>query len=326
MEVDVINYGARITRILVPDNTGKGTDVILGFNNPKAYLEAYEQYHGATIGRFANRISAGQFQLHGQTYHIKPNNGKNALHGGKSGFHARTWEVKNVEKGQAAFYYQSLDGEEGFPGNLSVWVTYTLSEDNELNIAFRANTDKTTVINLTNHAYFNLNGEGSGSILDHQLQIQADSFLPVGLDQIPTGELKKVQGTPFDFREARPIGSKIQMPDDQLTIGHGYDHNYVLPTGRDNDQPIASVWSAKTGIRMDVFTTEPGVQFYTANFLNGKDLGKSGRPYEKQEAFCLETQHFPNSPNEPSFPTTELAPGNTFLSQTSFKFSIQPIK
>ncbi len=325
MEVGLTDYGARITRIEVPDKNGKATDVVLGFDSRKAYLEAYEQYHGATIGRFANRIAGGTFTLDGQPYHIRPNNGKNALHGGKGGFHARIWEVKNVETGQAEFYYRSLDGEEGFPGNLSVWVTYTLSDDNELRITFRANTDAPTVINLTNHAYFNLNGEGSGSILDHLLYIQADSFLPIDADQIPTGELRAVGSTPFDFREPRSIKSGIQIPDEQLIIGHGYDHCYILPAGRDEDHAIASAWSAQTGIRLEVFTTEPGVQFYTGNFLNGKDLGKSGRPYERQGAFCLETQHFPDSPNQTSFPSTVLKPGTTYTSTTIMKFTTAQI-
>lgn len=322
-EVVLTDYGARITGLCVPDNRNALTDVVLGFSTAEQYLSAAEPYHGATVGRFANRIARGVFSLDGNVYHVPPNNGENALHGGSGGFHNRFWKREYATETEAEFSYQSVDGEEGFPGNLSVWVTYTLTEDHAVRIRFRADTDAATVVNLTNHAFFNLNGEGSGPIADHLLQIHAEGYLPVDRQQIPTGEIRAVAGTAFDFREAKPIGQDIAAQDEQLDIGHGYDHCYVLE--KDVSRPdvvAASAWSHRTGIRMDVFTTEPGMQLYTGNFLNGKDTGKSGNSYRKQEAFCLETQHFPDSPNQPVFPGVILLPGEIFLSETIFKFSV----
>ncbi len=323
MIVGLSDFGARIVSILVPDKSGDPTDVVLGFNSIQEYLNATEIYHGVTVGRFANRIANGRFTLEGETFYIQPNNGPNALHGGANGFHNHVWDRRVVYKEKADFYYVSADGEEGFPGKLSVRVKYRLTDDNELVITYRAETDKPTVINLTNHAFFNLNGEGNGDVLDHLLQIRADTYLPVDTNQIPTGILESVENTPFDFREMKQIGLDITQPNEQLTKGSGYDHNYVFKaeatTGR---SPVATAISPLTGIRLDVLTTEPALQLYSGNFLCGKDQGKQGVFYQKHSAFCLETQHFPDSPNQPDFPTTLLLPGQLFHSETIYRFSI----
>lgn len=323
MAVALSDYGARIVGVVVPDKAGKPTDVVLGFDSIQGYLAADEIYHGVTVGRFANRIANGHFTIEGKTFSIKPNNGPNALHGGGGGFHSRVWDLRVVYREKADFYYVAADGEEGFPGKLAVMVKYRLTDENELVITYRAETDKSTVINLTNHAFFNLNGEGNGDVLDHLLSIAADKYLPCNEYQIPTGEFAHVAGTPFDFTTIKPIGRDIKQPDEQLRIGHGYDHNYILrPEAVTTGASIATVISPLTGIRMDVHTTEPGVQLYTGNFLTGKDLGKSGKPYDKHHAFCLETQHFPDSPNQPEFPSTLLQPGKVFQSETRYRFSV----
>ncbi len=322
-EVVLTAYGARVVAIRVPARDKVLTDVVLGFRTEGEYRTAAEAHHGATIGRFANRIAGGTFLLDGQAYHIHPNNGDNALHGGSGGFHKRLWAREYATETDAEFSYWSADGEEGFPGNLSVRVTYSLTDEDALRIRFSAETDAVTVVNLTNHAFFNLGGEGSGPVLDHTLQIHAEKYLPVDRRQIPTGELRAVAGTVFDFTEAKPIGQDIAAQDEQLDIGNGYDHCYVLEKGVSRlDTVAASAWSPRTGIRMDVFTTEPGIQLYTGNFLDGRDTGKSGNRYEKHGAFCLETQHFPDSPNQLSFPAVTLRPGETFRSETIFKFSV----
>jgi len=321
--VALSDYGARVVGLIVPDKGGNPTDVVLGFDSIQGYLAADEIYHGVTAGRFANRIANGRFTIDGETFSIQPNNGPNALHGGAGGFHTRVWDRRVVYREKADFYYVAADGEEGFPGKLSVMVKYRLTDDNELVITYRAETDKPTVVNLTNHAFFNLNGEGNGSVLDHLLSIAADTYLPCDEYQIPTGELADVAGTPFDFTTAKPIGRDINQSDEQLRIGHGYDHNYVLrPATVAAGASIATVVSPATGIRMDVHTTEPGIQLYTGNFLTGKDIGKQGRPYSKHGAFCLETQHFPDAPNQPEFPSTLLQPGEVFQSQTTYQFSV----
>lgn len=321
--VTLSDYGARIVSILMPDKLGNPTDVVLGFNTIEEYLAADEIYHGATVGRFANRLANGRFTLEGETFYIKPNNGPNALHGGANGFHNQVWDRRVVYKEKADFYYVSADGEEGFPGKLSVMVKYRLTDDNELVISYRAETDKPTVINLTNHAFFNLNGEGNGNVLDHLLQIQADTYLPVDAHQIPTGASESVENTPFDFRKMKSIGQEINHANDQLVIAKGYDHNYILNGDVTTAQlPAATVLSPLTGIRLDVLTTEPGLQLYTGNFLSGKDKGKQGAYYEKHGAFCLETQHFPDSPNQTDFPSTLLLPGQVFRSETIYRFSI----
>ena len=323
MVVGLTDFGARIVSILVPDKSGNPTDVILGFSSIQDYLTANEIFHGVTVGRYANRIANGRFVLNGETYHITPNNGPNALHGGTGGFHNRVWDRRIEDKAAADFYYVSADGEAGFPGKLSVVVSYRLTDDNELVITYRAETDKPTVINLTNHAFFNLNGEGNGDVLDHSLQIHADAYLPVDANQIPTGEVRSVENTPFDFRTPKPIGRDIDANDDQLAKGHGYDHNYVLNTEvTTGKQPAATAISPLTGIRLDASTTEPGLQLYTGNFLSGNDRGKQGERYEKRHAFCLETQHFPDSPNQPEFPSTLLLPKQVFRSETRYRFSV----
>ncbi|SEK40474.1 aldose epimerase family protein [Parapedobacter koreensis] len=322
--VALSDFGARIVSLLVPDKYGTPTDVVLGFSHIQDYLTADEQYHGVTVGRFANRIANGRFTIDGETFYIEPNNGPNALHGGAAGFHKRVWDRRVVYKEKADFYYVAADGEEGFPGKLSVMVKYRLTDNNELVITYRAQTDKPTVINLTNHAYFNLNGEGNGDVLNHRLQIQATNYLPVDEFQIPAGVPAPVEDTPFDFRTPKLIGQDIRYADDQLAKGNGgYDHNYILDTEvLAKKLPVATAVSPTTGISLDVLTTEPGLQFYTGNFLSGKDVGKRGQPYGKHGAFCLETQHFPDSPNQPDFPTTLLMPGEVFQSETIYRFSI----
>jgi len=324
MAVAFSDFGARIVSLLVPNKYGDATDVVLGFDSMQAYSQANEPYHGVTVGRFANRIAGGRFTIGNETYQIQPNNGPNALHGGASGFHSRLWDRRVVANEEVDFYYVSADGEEGFPGKLSVMVKYRLTDDNELAISYRAETDKPTIINLTNHAFFNLNGEGNGDVLDHILQINANQYLPVDDHQIPTGMLEYVENTPFDFRKPKTIGQDIHEPDNQLTKGNGgYDHNYILNPAIGQALTLAATISSPlTGIRLDVLTTEPGLQLYTGNFLNGSDVGKQGKPYQKYGAFCLETQHFPDSPNHPDFPSTLLSPGQVFQSETIYRFSL----
>ncbi len=321
--VGLSDFGARIVSVIVPDKHGNPTDVVLGFNTIQDYLNADEIYHGVTAGRFANRIANGRFTIDGETFYIQPNDGPNALHGGANGFHTRIWDRRVVYKEKADFYYVSADGEEGFPGRLSVMVKYRLTDDNELIITYRAETDKPTVINLTNHAFFNLNGEGNGDVRNHVLQIHADNYLPVDRHQIPTGTVEPVENTPFDFRTPKPIGQDIDNAHEQLTMGNGYDHNYILnPDVVATGRSAASAVSPLTGIRVDVLTAEPGIQLYTGNFLTGKDTGKQGQSYTKHSAFCLETQHFPDSPNQTSFPSTLLSPGEVFHSETHYRFSV----
>ncbi|MFC3196136.1 aldose epimerase family protein [Parapedobacter deserti] len=324
MTVAISDFGARIVSLLIPDKHGDPTDVVLGFDSIQAYLQANEPYHGATIGRFANRIANGRFTIGNETFQTEPNNGPNALHGGAKGFHNQIWDSRTVANKQVDFYYVSADGEEGFPGKLSVMVKYRLTDDNELIISYRAETDKPTVVNLTNHAFFNLNGEGSGDVLDHLLQINADHYLPVNDHQIPTGVVASVDSTVFDFRQPKAIGQDIAQSNEQLANGNGgYDHNYVInPQQRPGEHPIATVYAPQTGIRLEVCTSEPGIQFYSGNFLNGSDRGKRGRPYEKYGAFCLETQHFPDSPNQQDFPSTLLVPGHVFQTETKYRFSV----
>ncbi|GGG79032.1 aldose 1-epimerase [Parapedobacter pyrenivorans] len=322
--VALSDYGARIVSLIVPDKQGDPTDVVLGFDSIQGYLSAQEPYHGVTVGRFANRIASGRFTIDGETFSVQPNNGPNALHGGAGGFHSKVWDRRVVYKEKVDFYYVSTDGEEGFPGRLSVMVKYRLTDENELVISYRAETDKPTVINLTNHAFFNLNGEGNGDVLDHILEIPADKYLPVDETQIPTGVVEAVENTPFDFRGPKSIGQDIKTANDQLAGANGgYDHNYVLnPATGGIPTLAATIHSPLTGIRLDVLTTEPGLQLYTGNFLNGKDIGRQGNPYGKYGAFCLETQHFPDAPNHPDFPSTLLLPGQVFQSETRYRFSV----
>jgi len=323
MAVALSDYGARVVSILVPDKNGKKVDVALGYNHIDEYLNSNERYHGATIGRFANRIAMGTFMVDENTYHIEPNNGTNALHGGKTGFHDRVWSRRVNNRHQVDFYLVSPDGEDGFPGNLTVVVQYSLTDDNELRIHYRAHADENTIINLTNHTYFNLNGEGGESIYNHQLTIDADSYLPVDSIQIPTGEFRPCKDSAFDFTSLKTIGEQIAMEDEQVKAAEGFDHNYVLNNANYQlKKPVAKVLSPLTGIQMEVYTDQPGLQFYTGNFLSGNDTGKSGKPYLKHGAFCLETQAFPDAPNHPAFPSCLLKVGDVFNSETRYRFNV----
>ncbi len=324
MEVAITNFGGIIVALKVPDRNGKSDDVVLGYDSIDGYL-TNKAFFGALIGRYGNRIAHGKFQLDGNTYTLPKNDGDNTLHGGPEGFNKRLWTAKDVSspRGQALeLTYRSPDGEEGFPGNLSAKVVYTLPSQNELTIAYSATTDKETVVNLTNHSYFNLAGQGMGDILGHQLLIRGDHITAVDETLIPTGELRAVKGTPFDFTHATPIGARIDQDDPQLKVGKGYDHNWVL-TAHASRTPVlaAEAYEPKTGRALQILTVEPGVQFYSGNFLDGTITGKGNIVYKHRYGFCLETQHFPDSPNHPKFPSTTLKPGQTYSTTTVFKFS-----
>lgn len=321
MKVAVSDYGARVVSILVPDNKGEMTDVVLGFDTIEDYLSAERTYHGATVGRFANRIAGGTFKIGDNRYHIKPNNGPNALHGGEGGFDKKVWDRRVNEYEKVEFYLVSPDGEEGFPGKLTVTVAYSISDNNELVIKYRAHTDKTTVLNLTNHAFFNLNGEGGESVMNHKVKINAEHYLPVDQYQIPTGQVQAVENTPFDFQHLKLISEGLDLSNQQIREAGGFDHTFILKPST-KGTPFAKVISPKTGIQLEVFTSEPGVQFYTANFLSGNDIGKQGNAYKSHDAFCLETQKFPDSPNQLSFPSCLLHPGEVFTSETRYRFSV----
>ncbi|MDR6461709.1 aldose epimerase family protein [Chryseobacterium sediminis] len=324
MKVEVINFGGIITSLTAPDRNGKYEDVVLGFTKPEGYFDGNPYYFGALIGRYGNRIANAKFTLEGKAYEIDKNDGPNSLHGGKEGFHTRFWNIEVVKDAKfptLKLSYTSADGEEGYPGKLTTTVFYTLTDDNALEISYEAGTDKPTVVNLTQHSYFNLSGNFTKTITDHELQINADHFLPVNETLIPTGEQKAVKGTPFDFTVSKPIGKDISAEDDQLKKGKGYDHNWIL-NGK-GLRSIAKVYHHATGRLMEVFTDEPGVQFYSGNFLDGKFDTKTGGKNEFRTGFCLETQHFPDSPNQPSFPSTELKPGQKYQSKTIYKFSVK---
>lgn len=315
----VMDYGAILTELWVPDRNGRSGNVVAGFDNLDQYLNGHP-YFGATTGRYANRIANARFTLEGKEYKLATNNGPNALHGGLKGFDKQHWKAEPLatKAGQVSvrFTYLSKDGEEGYPGNLNTTVIYTLTDGNELIIDYSASTDKPTVVNLTNHSYFNL--AGSGDILGHEVQINADRYTPVNDQLIPTGELAPVNGTPLDFRRLAIVGDRI----DQLKpVPGGYDHNFVLKREGPGLQPAAVVTDSKSGRKVEVLTTEPGMQLYTGNFLDGKLKGINGQVYNKHSALCLETQHFPDSPNQPKFPATTLLPGAEFKSSTVFRFS-----
>jgi aldose 1-epimerase len=317
------NYGARLTGLWVPDKNGKMIDVVVGFSRVAEYLSSTERYFGATIGRFANRIAKGKFTIDNKHYASSLNNAPNTLHGGKEGFSEMVWDAAMPDDHTLRFSRLSKDREEGFPGNLDVQVTYTLTDDNELQIEYVATSDKKTLVNLTNHAFFNLNGEGSGTILNHRLQINADRYTPVDSTLIPTGKIESVAGTPFDFRQPQAIGSRIDQPDEQLTNGKGYDHNWVLNIDKPGEMFTAAiVVGDRSGIALEVFTQEPGLQFYSGNFMHGENTFKSGAKDDYRTAFCLETQHFPDSPNQPSFPSTLLEPGQAYRTKSIYKFSV----
>lgn len=318
------NYGGRLVGLWVADKNGKQTDVVVGMNSAKGFKTATEPYFGATIGRVGNRIAKGQFTLEGKHYQIPLNNGKNALHGGIKGFQDVVWEVNKTNENTLVFSYTSPDGEQGFPGNLNVKVTYTLEADQTVKMEYEATTDKTTLVNLTNHAFFNLNGEGSGTILKHELQIYANEFTPVDEGLIPTGELKPVQDTPFDFISKHTIGERIETKDEQLKFGKGYDHNYVLNgTKQKGMNHAATISGDQSGITLDIYTQEPGLQFYSGNFMQSKNTFKSGAKDDFRTAFALETQHFPDAPNQPKFASIVLKPGQKYETVSYYQFSVK---
>ena len=319
MEAAITNYGGRLVSLLVPDKNGKMTDVVDGFNSVEGYQHSTEPYFGATIGRYGNRIAKGKFKLDGKEYTLFKNNGPNTLHGGKKGYQDVVWDAKQLNDTTLQLTYLSKDMEEGFPGNLNVKVTYALTNDNCLKINYEATTDKPTVVNLTNHAFFNLNGSGSGTILNHQVQINADSYTPVDSTLIPSGKIVAVTGTPFDFKKPTAIGARVNDNNEQLKNGKGYDHNFVLNKHGINSA-VAKVKGDKSGIVMEVYTEEPGLQFYSGNFMHSKNTMKAGKKDDYRTAFAMETQHFPDSPNQPQFPTTVLKPGQTYKTQSCYKF------
>lgn len=326
IEAVFTNYGQRLVSLLVPDREGAFEDIVLGYDSLAPYTRNRGGFFGATVGRYGNRIGGAQFTLDGTTYTLAANNGKNHLHGGEKGFDAVVWEVDSVAGNFISFHRISPDMEEGYPGNLEIWVRYTLTDANELVIDYEAITDKKTHVNLTNHSYFNLMGAGAGDVGSHIMQINADSMIPVDQELIPTGEIQAVAGTPFDFRDPKRIDRDIDAKDEQLEFGMGYDHTFVLndtPQKEDGLVFAARVLEPQSGRVLEVYTTEPGVQFYGGNFLSG-ETGKKGKAYEKRGAFCLETHHYPNSPNESSFPSTMLAPGETYRTSTIYAFGVQP--
>ncbi len=322
MEVDAMNYGGIIVSIRVPDRKGQFVDVVLGHENLEGYVPN-PPYLGAIVGRYANRIANGTFTLDGKTYTLPKNDGSNTLHGGtEKTFNKVVWDAEPLKgKAGATFTYLSKDGDDGWPGNLKVRVTYTLTNDNSLVVDYEATTDKATPINLSQHSYFNLAGEGTGDILNHELTLNADRFTPVDKNLIPTGELRPVKGTPMDFTSSTKIGARIDDNYEQLVLGHGYDHNWVINRSGGGLVLAARMYEPTSGRVLEVSTTQPGVQFYTGNFLDGSVTGKEGHVYKRRYGFCLETQHFPDSPNHPDFPNTILRPGKAFREKTVFKFS-----
>jgi aldose 1-epimerase len=321
----IINYGGTVTSLRVPDRKGKLGDVVLGFNNLADY-EKKSPYFGCLVGRFGNRIAKGMFELGGKTYHLPINNGPNSLHGGLKGFDKVVWDAspEMTKQGPSLkLTYVSKDGEEGYPGTLSVTATYTLTDKNELKLVYRAKTDKPTIVNLTHHSYFNLAGQGRGDILGHVVTIHANKYTPVDKDLIPTGKLATVKGTPFDFRKPTSIGARINERDEQLLNGKGYDHNWVAAKLPGRLGVIAKVEEPTSGRVMEVLSTEPGVQFYSGNFLDGTLVGKGGKVYNLRNAFCFEPQHFPDSPNRKNFPSTVLKPGQTYKNTIIYRFSTE---
>ena len=329
VEMRVTNYGAIIVSLKVPDKAGALGDVVLGYNRVDDYVKD-TPYFGAIVGRYGNRIGGATFTLDGQTYRLTANDGVNTLHGGLKGFDKLVWTATPVERADGAALKLALtskDGDEGYPGTLQLTVTYTLTDANALIVDYHAKTDKATPVNVTQHSYFNLAGEGVGTIDTHVMQIHADRYTPVVKGLIPTGELASVAGTPLDFRTPTPIGARITSTHPQMALGGGYDHNWVInrPPGMAADKlaPVLRVVEPTTGRTLEVESTEPGLQFYSGNFLDGHHVGKSNRPYVKRAGFCVETQHFPDSPNKPDFPTTIVRPGTDYLSQTVFRFGVE---
>ena len=325
LRADITNYGGRIVTLMVPDQAGVFDDVVTGYHSIDEYLASNEKFFGALVGRYANRIARGKFSIDGKAYSLAINNPPNHLHGGPGGLHQVAWEAEQIDSQTLTLHYLSPNKEEGYPGNLRVAVQYTLDNDNALQIDYLATTDKQTVINLTGHPFFNLQGEGNRSINDHQLRIFADHYTPVDETMIPVGAIKPVAGTPFDFSRYRAIVERLDSDHPQLAYGKGYDHNFVLNKDADiaGPQLAASVYDPVTGRKMELLTTEPGLQFYGGNFLDGQDTGKRGEAYGHRTAFCLETQHFPDSPNQPAFPSTLLRPGETYETTTCYRFSVK---
>lgn len=320
-EAQIMNYGGIVTALKVADKNGKFTDVVLGYDNLEGYLKS-TPYFGALIGRYGNRIAHGKFTLNGKQYTLAQNNDENSLHGGVKGFDKVVWGVAKATDNSLELHYLSKNGEEGYPGNLSVAAVYTLTDDNSLRVDFTATTDADTVVNLTHHSYFNF--AGKGDVLDHVVTINADKFTPVDGGLIPTGELRPVKGTPFDFTIPTTVGARINGDDEQLKLGKGYDHNWVLNQSAPGVlTKAATVSEASSGRVMEVWTTEPGMQFYSGNFLDGTITGKGGWTYQFRNGFCMEPQHFPDSPNHPSFPSTTLKPGETYHNTIIYKFSVR---
>ena len=323
MEVTLTNYGGRIVSVMVPDREGNLKDVVLGFDNIDDYVNVDNNF-GATIGRYGNRIANGKITVEGVEYQLPQNNFGHTLHGGPEGFDKKVFHAVQPDSQTVVFTYLSKDGEAGFPGNLDVKVTVTLTDDNAIDLQYEATTDKETVVNLTNHSYFNLSGDPSQSVLDHLLTINADQFTPVDTTFMTTGAIEKVEGTPMDFRTATAIGERINNYDyEQMKNGDGYDHNWVLNTNGDISQVAATVYSPATGIQLDVYTNEPGIQVYSGNFLDGSVTGKKGITYQKRAAVCLETQKYPDSPNKPDWPSPYLKPGEKYTSRCIYKFTVQ---
>lgn len=324
MQVAITNYGGRIVSWMAPDRDGDFDDIVLGFDSIEGYLNANEVYFGALIGRYGNRIAGGKFSLDGTEYTLATNNGPNHLHGGPGGFHNVVWDAELLDKQNLRLTYFSEDMEEGYPGNLQVQVIYSLDEDNKLRVDYTAFADEKTVVNLTNHAFFNLAGAASGTINNHELMIDADAYTPVDSTLIPFGEIAPVQGTPFDFRQAKAIGRDLETDNEQLEFGMGYDHNFVLNKQREGALSLAArVREPESGRVMRIYTTEPGLQFYGGNFLDASDTGKEGKPYEFRTAFCLEPQHFPDSPNHENFPSTVLEQGSIYHSLSVYQLTAE---
>ena len=322
MEVQIMNYGAIITKIMVPDKNNQIEDVVLGFDTVEEYIKD-SPYFGAIVGRYGNRIAAGKFSLDGKSYTLAAQNNGQHLHGGLKGFDKKVWKTVSQKAGSLTLSYLSKDGEEGFPGNLEIQVTYTLNDDNAIAMDYVAKTDQATVLNICNHTYFNLTGNVKRDVLDHSIQLNAPFFIPVDKVLIPTGEVKSVKGGPFDFTSPKKIGQDINASEEQIVIGGGYDHCYAFDKAPGAYGKIAHVEEPSSGRVMEVFTTEPGVQFYTGNNLDGHLVGKYGAKYIKRSGFCLETQHYPDSPNKPNFPSTVLRPGETYTSKTVYQFSVR---
>lgn len=319
----ITNYGGRVINLWTPDREGNFDNIVIGYDSLDNYLNSNEIYYGALIGRYGNRIANGQFVLNDSVYTLAQNNGVNHLHGGVNGFNNVVWDAKQLDEQTLELKYLSKDGEEGYPGNLEVTVQYQLTNDNELEVEYWAKTDKPTPVNLTQHSYFNLAGAGSGDVKDHILQIMADYYTPVDSGLIPTGEIAPVEGTPMDFRTPTPIGARVDEDFEQLKFGKGYDHNWVLNQAENDLNFAAKVVEPTTGRTLEVYTNEPGLQFYGGNFLDGSDKGRGGKVFSHRSALCLETQHFPDSPNHPEFPSTILEPGEEYYSICIYKFGVE---